>query len=174
MVWQIIHCDEFAAEFLKYPEELQDELLAYQVMLSELGPGLGRPTVDTLKGSKLSNLKDLRFEWQREPYRFLFAFDSKRRAIILVGGSKAGDKNFYVRMIRMAERRYEKFIHKEEENERDPRCNNGFCLAGTPSEDRSSGLPTYCTRTAAEFAEDARSFAKGSGRTLGCHPASHF
>ena len=56
MVWQIIHCDEFAAEFLKYPEELQDELLAYQVMLSELGPGLGRPTVDTLKGSKLSNL----------------------------------------------------------------------------------------------------------------------
>lgn len=59
--------------------------------------------------------------WQREPYQFLFAFDPKRRAIILVGGSKAGDKNFYVRMIRMAERRYEKIIHKEEENERDSR-----------------------------------------------------
>ena len=98
-----------------------DELLAYQVMLSELGLGLERPPVETLKGSKLSNFKELHFVWQREPYRFLFAFDPKRRAIILVGASKAGDKNFYVRMIRIAERRYEKFIHKEEESERDPR-----------------------------------------------------
>ena len=50
MAWQIIHCDEFAAEFLEFSEALQDELLAHQAMLAELGPNLGRPTVDTLKG----------------------------------------------------------------------------------------------------------------------------
>ena len=61
MTWQVIHCDEFAAEFMEFPEGLQDELLAHQAMLAELGPGLGRPTVDTLKGCKLPNLKELRF-----------------------------------------------------------------------------------------------------------------
>ena len=29
-------------------------------MLAEVGPGLGRPLVDTLHGSKISNLKELR------------------------------------------------------------------------------------------------------------------
>ncbi|MCR5563431.1 MAG: type II toxin-antitoxin system RelE/ParE family toxin [Desulfovibrio sp.] len=120
MAWQVIHCDEFAAEFMEFPEGLQDELLAHQAMLAELGPSLGRPTVDTLKGGNLPNLKELRFVWQREPYRFLFAFDPKRRAIILVGGSKAGDKNFYVRMVKIAERRYENFLHEEDDDERDP------------------------------------------------------
>lgn len=120
MTWQVIHCDEFASEFMRFPEELQDELLAHEAVLAELGPCLGRPTVDTLKGSNLPNLKELRFAWQREPYRFLFAFDPKRRAIVLVGGSKAGDKGFYARMIKTAERRYEHFIKEEDDDERDP------------------------------------------------------
>lgn len=117
MKWQIIHCDEFSREFELFPEGLQDELLAHQEMLAMLGPSLGRPTVDTIKCSKLSNLKELRFVWQRQPYRFFFVFDPKRRAIILVGGSKARDKQFYPRMTAIAEQRYDTFLHKEEKNE---------------------------------------------------------
>lgn len=119
MRWQVIHCDEFSREFQEFPEGLQDELLAHQEMLAQLGPSLGRPAVDTLKGSKLTNLKELRFAWQRQPYRFLFVFDPRRRAIILVGGSKAGDKQFYPRMIATAEQRLETFLQEDMKNERD-------------------------------------------------------
>jgi transcriptional regulator with XRE-family HTH domain len=67
---------------------LQDELLAHALLLSQVGPGLGRPTVDTLKGSKHANMKELRFGWQGEVWRVAFAFDPDRQAILLVGGDK--------------------------------------------------------------------------------------
>jgi hypothetical protein len=41
--------DEFELEEL--PEEIQDELFAQLKVLSEFGPQLGRPNVDTLNGS---------------------------------------------------------------------------------------------------------------------------
>ncbi|MCR5813669.1 MAG: XRE family transcriptional regulator [Desulfovibrio sp.] len=91
---------------MEFPDGLQDKPLAHQAMLAELDPGLGHPTVDPLKGCKFPKLKEL---------RFLFAFDPKRGTIILVGGSKAGDKSFYARMIGIAERRYENFIQRKKE-----------------------------------------------------------
>ena len=74
------------------------------------GLKLGRPTVDTLKGSKYSNMKELRFHWNNEVWRIAFAFDPKRRAVFLVGGDKHGAdmKRFYKRLIKKAEERYEK------------------------------------------------------------------
>jgi hypothetical protein len=45
-------------------------------MLAEVGPGLGRPLVDTLDGSTISNLKELRPRSGRDvAIRLLFAFD---------------------------------------------------------------------------------------------------
>ncbi len=45
-------------------------------MLAEIGPGLGRPLVDTLHGSNLSNLKELRPRSGRDAaIRLLFIFD---------------------------------------------------------------------------------------------------
>ena len=41
---------------------LQDELLAHARLLQEFGPHLGRPTVDMLKGSKHTNMKELHFD----------------------------------------------------------------------------------------------------------------
>jgi len=42
-------------------EALQDELLAHAKLLQSYGPDLGRPTVDTLKGSRHANMKELVF-----------------------------------------------------------------------------------------------------------------
>ena len=42
-------------------EKLQDELLAHAKLLAEFGPNLGRPTVDTLKGTSHANMKEMRF-----------------------------------------------------------------------------------------------------------------
>ena len=52
---------EFELEFDQLAEEVQNELLAYAQLLEHFEPMLKRPHVDTLKGSKHSNLKELRF-----------------------------------------------------------------------------------------------------------------
>lgn len=64
MPWSVIFHEEFDAEFQALDEALQDELLAHASLLQSYGPGLGRPAVDTLKGSKHANMKELRFSWE--------------------------------------------------------------------------------------------------------------
>jgi hypothetical protein len=60
-------------------------------------PHLSRPTVDTLKGSKHANMKELRFDCEGGVWRVAFAFDTERAAILLVGGDKGGadQRRFY-------------------------------------------------------------------------------
>jgi len=61
MTWTVLFHDAFDAEFEALEADLQDELLAHAKLLATFGPDLGRPTVDTLKGSRHSNMKELRF-----------------------------------------------------------------------------------------------------------------
>ena len=70
---------------------------------------MGRPTVDTLKGSKHTNMKEVRFAWAGEVWRVAFAFDPKRQAILLVGGDKGGtdQRRFYRRLIATADERFD-------------------------------------------------------------------
>ena len=93
-------------------EELQDELLAHAKLLAEFGPNLGRPTVDTLKGTSHANMKEMRFNWMRDVWRVAFAFDPKRQAVLLVGGDKSGadQKRFYRRLISVADKRYSQHL----------------------------------------------------------------
>jgi len=87
----------------------QDELLAHARLLQEFGPHLGRPTVDTLKGSKHANMKELRFDCEGGVWRVAFAFDTERAAILLVGGNKGGadQRRFYKKLIVSADTRFD-------------------------------------------------------------------
>ena len=109
MIWIVLFHDAFDMEFGGLAEDLQDELLAHARLLAEFGPNLGRPTVDTLKGSRHANMKELRFSWKGEVWRVAFAFDPQRQAILLVGGDKGGadQRRFYKRLINMADDRYD-------------------------------------------------------------------
>ncbi len=109
MKWTVLFHDAFNAELEALEEELQDELLAHAKLLAEFGPNLGRPTVDTLKGSTHTNMKELRFSWRGQIWRVAFAFDPLRQAIVLVGGDKGGadQRRFYKRLISVADRRYQ-------------------------------------------------------------------
>src|SRR5438105_15561671 len=109
MPWTVLFHEEFDLAVQQLAEDLQDELLAHAKLLQEFGPQLGRPTVDTLKGSKHANMKELRFEWKRQVWRVAFAFDSRRQAILLAGGDKGGadQKRFYNRLIATADSRFD-------------------------------------------------------------------
>jgi hypothetical protein len=79
--------------------------------LAEVGPGLGRPLVDTITGSRLPNLKELR----PGTVRILFAFDPWRSSILLVAGDKAGRwKSWYEEAIPLAEHRYELYLKERQ------------------------------------------------------------
>ncbi|MBI5577007.1 MAG: type II toxin-antitoxin system RelE/ParE family toxin [Deltaproteobacteria bacterium] len=108
MKWEVVFHDEFDEEFKALDEGLQDELLAHAILLGDYGPNLGRPTVDTLSGSKYPNMKELRFNWEKEVWRVAFAFDPRRQAVLLVGGDKAGadQRRFYKRLIHVADERF--------------------------------------------------------------------
>ena len=112
MNWTVLFHDIFYQELSKYDEHLQDELLAHANLLQEFGPNLGRPSVDTLKGSSYPNMKELRFNWMGEVWRVAFAFDPQRQAIFLVAGdkSKVNQKRFYARLIDIADSRYREHI----------------------------------------------------------------
>jgi hypothetical protein len=77
-------------------------------LLRQFGPQLRRPHCDTLNGSKYANMKELRFTLPDGVWRIAFAFDPRRRAILLVGGSKSGtnEKQFYRDLIRVADERF--------------------------------------------------------------------
>lgn len=112
MRWTVLFHDAFDAEFQALAEGLQDELLAHAKLLGEFGPNLGRPTVDGLKGSKHSNMKELRFDWDGGVWRIAFAFDPKRQAILLIGGNKGGahQRRFYNRLIAVADGRFDEHL----------------------------------------------------------------
>ena len=52
-------------------------------LLREKGFRLGRPEVDTLEGSKHANMKELRVKVLKVQWRFAFAFDPARKAVVL-------------------------------------------------------------------------------------------
>lgn len=108
MPWQVEFHDAFQLEFEDLAESVQDELLAQAGRLAEVGPALGRPAVDTLKGCRVANLKELRFDADGGVWRVLFAFDRRRIAVLLVGGDKRGVKQdrFYKALIAKAEARW--------------------------------------------------------------------
>ena len=78
--------------------------------MQERGPSLGRPIVDRIKGSRHHNMKELRSVGGH--IRVLFVFDPDRRAILLIGGEKAGRwKDWYRKSIPIADDLYD--LHLE-------------------------------------------------------------
>lgn len=115
-MWNVEFTDEFEVWYQSLTFRQQDAIDRCVYLLEQRGPRLGRPYVDTVNGSRHSNMKELRSQAGGEPLRTFFAFDPRRRAILLIGGEKTGDRRFYRRMIPIADALYDTHL-KELENE---------------------------------------------------------
>ena len=118
MEWNVFFDDEFRVWFEALEQGLQDEIWARVRLLENLGPNLGRPQVDSIKGSAFPNMKELRVQYKGKPWRILFAFDPKRNAILLVGGNKTGKKDWYGVHIPIADARFSRHLKRLEQMER--------------------------------------------------------
>lgn len=103
MAWEIRFTEVYGRWYEELDEETQDAIIAAVRHLRREGPALPRPLVDTIKGSRHRNLKEL-----RPPVgnvRILFIFDPLRQAILLVGGDKTNRwRKWYDENIPVAER----------------------------------------------------------------------
>ena len=110
--WTVEFHEEFAAEVRELPSSVREKLKAAAIILSQDGPQLGRPYVDTLNGSRHARMKEVRFDADGGAWRIAIAFDPDRKAVLLVGGDKAGtgQKRFYRDLIRIADERYDRHL----------------------------------------------------------------
>jgi hypothetical protein len=117
--WVVEYDEAFTAELEAITRDsgssaVLEEVLALAELLRRFGPQLKRPHCDTLNGSKHANMKELRFTLSDGEWRVAFAFDPRRSAILLVGGSKSGtpEKRFYRELIRVADTRFDEHLKK--------------------------------------------------------------
>lgn len=110
MGWEIVFTEQAEHWMMALSDEDFDAVIAATDLLERKGPGLGRPTVDSITGSRHHNMKELRVGTMRA----LFAFDPKRRAVVLIGGDKRGDwTGWYERNIPAADDLYDRYLKEE-------------------------------------------------------------
>jgi hypothetical protein len=119
MTWEVEFTEEFGDWWSTLNEGEQDSIDHGVHLLEQRGPTLPFPFSSDVRGSKHGQMRELRVQHGGEPYRIFYAFDPRRSAILLLGGNKAGDDQFYERMVPVADRIYDKhLVELEEERKR--------------------------------------------------------
>lgn len=111
-MWSVVLIDEVEEWFLELVKEDAEEATAVTAaidLLAEQGPALSRPLADSIKGSRIHNMKELRPSGTS--IRILFVFDPERQAVLLVAGDKARNwQGWYKENIPVAEGRYDGWL----------------------------------------------------------------
>ena len=108
---EVIGTDEFADWFQGLDDADTDAVIRAVGRLEERGVTLPAPYSSQIKGSQYS-FRELRAQSQGAPLRILYAFDPKRRAVLLLGGDKTGDDRWYATQVPRAERIWETYLHE--------------------------------------------------------------
>ncbi len=107
LVWEVEFTDQFGEWWDTLTVSEQQSIDAAVRVLEQRGPGLGRPLVNTVEGSRHANMKELR----ASTTRVLFAFDPTRSAILLIGGDKRDRwQQFYAEMIPLADQLFDEHL----------------------------------------------------------------
>jgi hypothetical protein len=111
-MWEVLYTDEFGAWFESLTEDQQVAVIARVDLLEAEGPALGRPTVDTIVGSRHPNMKELTVS-KGGAIRILFAFDPRRQAVLLIGGDKTGQWHaWYEEAIPVADDLFDEYLRE--------------------------------------------------------------
>jgi hypothetical protein len=110
-MWDVEYTDQFEAWWDALTPADQAAVEATVNALQRDGPALGRPLVDTIKGSRHRNMKELRPP--RGSIRILLIFDPRRTAILLLGGDKTHQwEAWYRRAIPQADQLYDDYLEE--------------------------------------------------------------
>ncbi len=116
VAWELEFTDQAENWLMELPLSEFKQIAAAIDELEQIGPGLGRPFVDTVKQSRHHNMKELRSIGGH--LRALFCFDPDRTAVLLLGGDKSHDwKGWYNRNIPIADRLYDQHLRERRTHE---------------------------------------------------------
>ena len=115
MAWKIEGTDEFQEWFIGLTDAKRISIARKIDLLEQVGPRLGRPDADQLKGSRYPNMKELIVQHAGDAYRIPFAFDPRRVGILLLGGRKA-DKKWYKAAVAAADKIYKRYLEELKED----------------------------------------------------------
>jgi hypothetical protein len=114
--WNVVLLEEVSEWIATLSRDDQHALVAAMRVLEQQGPALKRPLVGIIEGSRHKGMKELRpGSTGRSEYRLLFIFDPERKAVVLVGGDKAGMWNrWYDKAVKVADDRYDEYLRDRE------------------------------------------------------------
>ena len=115
--WTVEYTDEFGEWWMTIDDAAQDDIDRCVSLLAEHGPLLGFPYSSEIRGSSIP-LRELRVQSNGRPFRILYAFDPLRSALLLLGGDKTGDDDWYTRNIPVAERLYIQHLQELQQENR--------------------------------------------------------
>lgn len=110
MAWEVEYTDEFGAWWEELSPDEQESVAASVGLVEERGPRLGYPHTSAIVTSRHPHLRELRVQHRGRPLRVLYAFDSRRVAILLIGGDKRGDDRWYERHVPLADALYDEHV----------------------------------------------------------------
>ena len=118
MEWLVEFTDEFEIWWNSLSEDEQVAINNKVHMLEHFGPVLPRPHADVITSSKHANMKELRSKVDERQLRVLYAFDPRRAALLLIGGDKTGNPEWYEQFVPLADRLFDEHLREiAKENE---------------------------------------------------------
>ncbi|MGD0838486.1 MAG: type II toxin-antitoxin system RelE/ParE family toxin [Polyangia bacterium] len=109
---EIFATDEFEAWFLKLSDEDGEAVVYLTRLLEQKGLALGAPYSSALKGSRYP-FRELRSKSRGRAIRVLYAYDTRRDAVLVIGGDKRGNPRFYKEIIPLAERIWKQYLAEQ-------------------------------------------------------------
>jgi len=110
MEWEVEYTDEFGKCWDGLEESERESVAAYVGLLERRGPHLPYPYSSDVRSSRHAHRRELRIQHQGRPWRVFYAFDTRRIAVLLIGGDKTGDNRFYEKMVPIADRLYDEHL----------------------------------------------------------------
>jgi hypothetical protein len=111
-VWDVEVTDEFKTWWKTLGTDEQESVTTAIQLLQAKGPSLPFPYSTDIRGSRHGRMRELRIQHGGKPYRVLYAFDPRRVAILLLGGTKAGDDRWYEKNVPEADALYETHLNE--------------------------------------------------------------
>ena len=129
MKWRVQIAKEFEPEFFTLQQEVQDTILTATRLMRLFGQQLECPQVDTLNGSRHSNMKEMRLRAADGESCVAFAFDPVRSAILLVAGDKSGSRGrrFYRELISKAHESLDRHLARLADEWDEEKCHGTGC-----------------------------------------------
>ncbi|MEH2283548.1 MAG: type II toxin-antitoxin system RelE/ParE family toxin [Nostoc sp.] len=104
MATEVEYTEEFQQWWVTLDPAEQVSVRAKVNLLKEKGTNLRFPHTSGIKDSRHGNMRELRIQHKGEPYRILYCFDSRRIAVLLLGGNKRGNDRWYEENVPKADR----------------------------------------------------------------------